>query len=108
YPLGSFLSKGAFKEGDLEWHTDPRLMLGVSYNFNDDAQRLGGQRGGLLPDPRDISTIFSDFIYKHKGLAFQGDYAYRTSKDPITQDGGGNVVNHVLNGQGFNLQLSKY
>lgn len=108
YPLGSFLGKGSYKEGDLEWHPEPRLMLGLSYNYNDDAQRVGGQRGSLLYGQRDISTVFSDFIYKHKGLALQGDYAFRTSEDPVTFDPGGNGVNYVLNGQGFNIQLSKY
>lgn len=108
YPLGSFLSKGSYKEGDLEWHPEPRLMLGVSYNYNDDAQRLGGQRGGLLFSQRDISTLFADFIFKHKGLAFQGDYAYRTSEDPVTFDPDGSSVRTVLNGQGYNFQLSKY
>ena len=108
YPLGSFLKNSAYKEGDLEWHQAPRLMAGLSYNYNERAQRAGGQRGGLLYAERNISTVFADVIYKLQGWAIQGAYINRTSDDPVTFDPDGSGVRYVYKGDGFNVQVSKY
>lgn len=108
YPLGSFLNNSAYKEGDLEWHLQPRLMTGISYNFNDQAIRADGQRGDLLYGSRDISTVFADFIFKFQGWAMQGTYISRNSNDPVTFDSRGPGIRYVYKGDGFNVQLSKY
>lgn len=108
YPFGSFLKSSAYKEGDLEWHTSPRLMAGLSYNYNDRAQRAGGQRGGLLYANRDISTIYGDVIFKYRGWSIQGAFTTRDSEDPITFDPSGEQISYVYNGSGYSTQMSKY
>ncbi len=108
YPLGAFLKNSAYKESDLEWHPRPRLMAGLSYNYNDRAQRAGGQRGGLLYENRDISTVFADVIFKYEGWAIQGAYMNRNSDDPVTFDPRGEGIRYVYKGDGYNAQISKY
>lgn len=108
YPLGSFISNGAYKESDLEWHTEPRLMAGISYNYNENAMRTGGQRGNLLYEQRDISTLFSDIIFKYQGWALQGAYMVRNSDVPITYDSDGTGIRYIHNGEGWNFQFGKY
>lgn len=108
YPLGNFINNGAYKESDLEWHPRPRLMVGLSYNYNDDARRAGGQRGELLAETRDISTLFADFVLKYRGWSFQGDYYHRNSDDPIVPQSGSVGPHHIHVGQGYNFQFGKY
>lgn len=108
YPLGTFISNGAYKESDLEWHPQPRLMAGISYNYNDDAQRTGGQRGDLLSEYRDISTLFADFILKYQGWSFQGGYYLRDTENPIVPQSDEIANNFVHIGEGYNFQFGKY
>lgn len=108
YPLGAFLGNSEYKESDLEWHPEPRLMAGIAYNFNDDAQRASGQRGSLLNDYRDITTLFTDIILKYQGWSVQGAYIVRDSDNPITNEQGGNGFSYVHNGDGLNFQIGKY
>lgn len=108
YPLGAFLKNSAYKESDLEWHPRPRLMAGLSYNFNDQAQRANGQRGDLLYDSRDISTVFADVIFKYQGWSILGAYITRNSKDPVTFDSRGAGIRYVYKGDGYNAQIGKY
>lgn len=108
YPLGTFIGKSEYKESDLEWHPEPRLMAGIAYNYNDDAQRAGGQRGNLLYDYRDITTLFADIILKYQGWSFQGGYMLRDSDDPITYEPGGSGFSYVHKGDGLNFQIGKY
>lgn len=106
YPLGMF--KTAYKEGDLEWHAEPALMLGLAYNFNDNAQRTGGQQGSLLYQDRDISTVYFDMTFKQQGWASQFAFSFRNSDDPVTIDPTENSIRYVYQGNGYHFQVSKY
>jgi phosphate-selective porin OprO and OprP len=77
-PLGAFRDGGMFFEGDLKRELRPKVMVGLTYHFNDDAQRTQGQTGGTLFDTRDLTSVFFDAMLKYRG--FSATYAFM---DPL-------------------------
>lgn len=67
YPLGNFTKGGAYFEGDLMREPTPKLMLSGTYHFNHGALRAHGQQGNLLFEPRDLTSILLDAIFKYNG-----------------------------------------
>jgi phosphate-selective porin OprO/OprP len=104
-PFGEFLNSGDYFESDLLLEPTPRLAIGAGYSHNENAVRQRGQRGQLLFEPRDISTIFSDFIFKYRGWSVQGEYMQAHSKDPVTELDGENRA--VEDGEGYMIQAGK-
>jgi hypothetical protein len=52
-----------------------------------------------------ISTVFVDAMYKHKGFSFMGEYAYRDAKDPFAKNSDGTLTGDVVQvGNALNLQ----
>ena len=53
----------------------------------------------------DISTLFVDAMYKHKGFSFMAEYADRTSDDPFAKNSDGTLTGDVVKvGKAINLQ----
>jgi hypothetical protein len=106
-PFGAFKNNGAYFEGDLLFEEDPKLAVGLVYNFNHHAKRTAGQRGELLYDQRDIRNLMADFIFKYRGLAIEGGAMERYTDDPVTTAREQEPeVRHVYNGYGTMLQAS--
>lgn len=105
-PFGAFANKGDYSEGDLEFEPKPKFSIAGGYCYNDRAVRTGGQLGGELFVPTDMSTLIADVLYKQQGWALSAEYFDRQSDEPITTDGLGEV-SYILVGRGFNAQLSK-
>lgn len=110
-PLGSFKDGGDYFEGDLSYETTPKISLGAVYSYNAGTNRLGGQTGSLIDDgagtliTRNIQTMFADFLFKYRGLAFSAEYAKRDANNPIvpisaTENGA------IYKGQGISAQIS--
>lgn len=106
YPFGAFKGNGGYQEGDLEWHEAPRIMIGGAYNFNHKAKRSGGQKGFLLSENQDITTMTADFIFKYRGWSLLGDFIWRDSKNPI--NGETAQPGFIFNGKGLNFQTGRY
>lgn len=105
-PFGKFTGKNDYVEGDLERELKPKLSIGGTYNFNDDAVRLGGQLGKDLYTKTDIQTIALDAVFKYKGFAFYGELMHRTANNPITYNADTSKTSTVIDGIGYNAQLS--
>jgi len=105
FPLGLFTNGGENVEGDYGHESTPKIMLGGSYNYNNRAMRLQGQRGDLMPDneTRNIGTYFIDLTMKYDGFALMADYMGRHAHDPFFE---GNKKVAVFNGKGMNVQSS--
>lgn len=112
-PFGSFKSKGDYSQSDLKRELKPKLMLGFTYNYNQDAVRERGFAGdymlrtdGSLYET-DQTTIFADAMFKYKGLSFMGEYAKRTADNEIATeiDGITPTGDVVLTGNALNLQV---
>ena len=105
-PFGSFADKNDYQEGDLEREQKPKLSIGASYNFNDDALRAGGQLGRDLYTKTDMTTISLDLLFKYKGFALYSEFMQRDCSNPITYTSDSLSVQPVYAGYGFLQQIS--
>jgi hypothetical protein len=109
-PFGKFKSKGDYKGSDLKRETSPKLAIGTSYDFNNNAVKNRSNQGSYMKNDvgfyqTNISTFFVDAMFKYKGFSFMGEYAYRDAKDPIAKNSDGTATGDVVQvGSGLNLQ----
>jgi hypothetical protein len=111
-PFGKFQSKGDYSQSDLKREQKPKLMMGFTYNYNQDAVRERGFAGDYMIRTdgtiyeTDQTTIFADAMFKYKGFSFMGEYAKRTAEDEIATEADGTTPTGdiVLTGNALNLQ----
>lgn len=116
-PFGKFQSKGDYVQAAIKREATPKLMVGFTYNYNQDAVRERGFAGDYMFATADDSksgelygtdqtTIFADAMFKYKGFSFMGEYANRSAKDAIAVglDGVTPTGDVVLTGEAVNLQ----
>ena len=109
-PFGKFTSKGDYKGSDLKREKAPKLAIGTSYDFNNDAVKNRSNQGSYMTNDTgfyetNISTLFIDAMFKYKGFSFMGEYAYRDAKDPFAKNSDGTLTGDVVQvGSGLNLQ----
>jgi phosphate-selective porin OprO/OprP len=109
-PFGNFASKGDYKGSDLKFEEDPKLALGFAYDFNNNASKTRSNQGSYMLNDMgfystNISTLFIDAIYKHKGFSFMAEYANRDAKDPLAKNSDGSFTgDEVQIGHGLNIQ----
>lgn len=112
-PFGTFKSKGDYSQSDLKREVTSKLMVGFTYNFNENAVRERGFAGDyMIRNDKTIfetnqTTIFIDAMYKYNGVSFMGEYAKRTADSVIAteSDGVTPTGDVVLTGNALNLQL---
>lgn len=102
-PFGLFERFGDYFEGDLMREQTPKLSSGFTYSFNNNTLRTGGQIGLALFEPRDMTTIGTDWLLKYKGISITAEMLYRDSPDPLTFDASGDV-RFIYTGLGQNYQ----
>ncbi len=79
-PFGKFTKKGDYFSADLLREKSPKLMLSLTYDFNENALRSRGQKGDyLMGDLRSLQSLFADLHFKYKGFSFFGEYVNRTT-----------------------------
>ena len=109
-PFGNFTSKGDYKGSDLKFEQNPKLALGFAYDFNNNASKTRSNQGSYMLNDTgfystNISTLFIDAMYKHKGFSFMAEYANRDAKDPLAKNSDGSLTgDEVQIGNGLNLQ----
>ncbi len=109
-PFGNFKSKGDYKGGDLKRESTPKLMLGVTYDYNNNAVKTRSNQGSYMENDlgyfqTNISTVFVDAMFKYKGFSFMGEYANRDADHPIATNSDGSTTGDVVEiGSGLNLQ----
>jgi len=109
-PFGNFTSKGDYKGSDLKFEQNPKLALGFAYDFNNNASKTRSNQGSYMLNDTgfystNISTLFIDAMYKHKGFSFMAEYANRDAKDPLAKNSDGSLTgDEVQVGNGLNLQ----
>ena len=112
-PFGAFKSKGDYSQSDLKREETSKLMVGFTYNFNENAVRERGFAGDyMIRNDKTIfetnqTTIFLDAMYKYNGVSFMGEYAKRTADSVIATEADGVTPTGdvVLTGNALNLQL---
>ena len=106
-PFGDF---DDFSGADLDREETPKLALGVSYDFNNDAVRADSNDGDYLFTDSgffqtDISTLFIDAMFKYEGFSVMAEYAERSADDVFARNSDGILTGDAVNvGKGFNVQ----
>jgi len=109
-PFGTFSSKGDYSASDLKRESTPKLALGVSYDYNNDAVKTRSNQGNYMETDlgfyeTDISTLFIDAMFKFNGFSFMAEYADRDAADPFAKNSDGTLTGAVVQvGKGLNLQ----
>ena len=111
-PFGVFKSKGDYSQSDLKREDSSKLMVGFTYNFNENAVRERGFAGDYMIRTDETmfetnqTTLFVDAMYKYNGFSFMGEYAKRTADNVIATetDGVTPTGDVVLTGNALNLQ----
>jgi hypothetical protein len=117
-PLGAFTGGSEYVQSDLKREQTPKLMIGVTYDYNDNAVKTRSNQGSYMQTSTgfyetDISTVFVDAMFKYKGFSFMGEYSNRDADDPVATeidgspalDEEGNPTNDVvLVGDALNFQ----
>lgn len=104
-PFGKFKDKGDYFGADLMREEDPKLSLGITYDYNDRATKERGQLGEFLDAQRDLETIFADAHFKYKGFSSLVEFVSRKSPDgPLIKDSENNVTNAFYTGRSFSAQ----
>lgn len=103
-PLGAFTSKGDYFGSDLKREETPKLALGLSYDYHDNASRSRGNTGSFLSQTRTLSTIFADMMFKYKGFSVMAEYAIKSSDEsPVFVDAS-DLEHHFVTGSALNIQ----
>ena len=109
-PFGKFASKGDYRGSDLKFEPTPKLALGFTYDFNNDAVKNRSNQGSYMTNDTgfystNISTVFVDAMYKHKGFSVMAEYAYRDAEDAFAKNSDGSLTgDEVQVGNALNLQ----
>lgn len=106
-PFGEF---DDYKGADLKREPEPKLGVGMSYDFNDDAVRNRSNSGiymetdtGLFET--DITTFFLDAMFKYRGWSVMAEYAKRTADEIEAVNSDGTPTGVMVNvGEGINFQ----
>lgn len=111
-PFGEFKSKGDYKGGDLKRETSPKLALGVTYDFNNNAVKNRSNQGSYMKTDigfyeTNISTFFLDVMFKYSGFSLMGEYASRNADNPVAINKDGTETGLVVQvGTALNLQAA--
>lgn len=109
-PMGNFTGKGDYSGSDLVREPKPKLAIGATYNFNNDAVKTRGNVGSYMETDdgffeTDITSVFVDAMFKYKGFSFMAEYANRDTKDAIAKNSDGTETGAVVRvGHGLNFQ----
>ena len=109
-PFGKFASKGDYRGSDLKFEPAPKLALGFTYDFNNDAVKNRSNQGSYMTNDTgfystNISTVFLDAMYKHKGFSVMAEYAYRDAEDAFAKNSDGTLTGDLVQvGNALNLQ----
>lgn len=109
YPFGKF--KGAYTGAALKREESPKLAIGATYDFNNNAVKNRSNMGSyMLIDEgagyyeTNINTIFVDAMFKYQGFSIMAEYANRDAANPIALNSDGTTTGDVVNvGNGFNF-----
>lgn len=109
-PFGNFTSKGDYSGSDLKFEKKPKFALGFTYDYNNNAVKNRSNMGSYMTTDvgfheTDITTIFVDAMYKHRGFSVMAEYAKRTADDPYARNSDNTLTGAVVQvGNALNLQ----
>lgn len=109
-PMGNFTGKGDYFGSDLKREPKPKLSIGATYNFNNNAVKTRGSQGSYMEIDTglyetNVSAIFVDAMFKYNGFSFMAEYANRDAENPFAINSDGTETGDVVQvGNGVNFQ----
>lgn len=109
-PLGEFVDGGDYKGSSFGLELSPKLLLGLTYNFNDNAVRTNGQLGKyMITDTglheTDMTNIFFDAVARYRRYSFLAEFAYRDAQSPVATNSDGTPTGFIVpEGSAYNVQ----
>lgn len=106
-PFGDFSD---YSGADFKRESQPKLAIGVSYDYNDNAVKTRSNMGSyMITDDgffeTDIQTLFLDAMFKYKGVSVMAEYANRSADNPFAINSDGTETGDIVNiGEAFNIQ----
>ena len=94
-PFGRFENKGDYFGSDLMREKRPKLSIGITGDYNNNAVRARGNLGGYQYDSlgnyqfSDLTSLMIDGVLKYQGWSVSSEYAHRTSSKMINGFGYG-------------------
>ena len=118
FPFGQFTKKGDYSGSDLQREPTPKLSIGATFDYNDDSPRSRGNLGDFINNTSesgyaeaDLTTVFIDMMLKYKGFSLEGEYANKSTDDPLARNADGTPTGTPADrdlyyvGKGYNLQM---
>ena len=106
-PFGDFSD---YSGADFKRESKPKLAVGVSYDYNDNAVKTRSNMGSYMITDNgffetDIQTLFLDAMFKYKGISMMAEYANRDADNPFAVNEDSTPTGDVVNiGEAFNIQ----
>jgi hypothetical protein len=106
-PFGDFAD---YEGADFAREEDPKLAVGVSYDYNNDAVKTRSNMGSYMITEdgffeTDITTFFLDAIFKYEGISAMAEYAYRDADEIFAVNPDNTLTGDAVNaGHGLNIQ----
>ncbi|MBR9997778.1 MAG: FmdC precursor, partial [Cyclobacteriaceae bacterium] len=106
-PFGNFTGHGDYSEADLVREKTPKLALGLTFDFNNNAVKSNGQQGKVLDQHANLRSIFADAMFKYNGFSMMTEYVNRNATDIFYDplDSPGSYRNEFYIGNAFNSQI---
>jgi hypothetical protein len=84
-PMGNFTGKGDYFGSDLKRESTPKLSIGITGDYNQNATRQRGNLGSFNVDStgeyltNDLQTVFVDMMFKYKGFSAASEWAKKST-----------------------------
>jgi phosphate-selective porin OprO and OprP len=110
-PMGKFSSSGDYFSADLSREQKPKLSLGFTYDFNNNASRVGGRLGNFLEDSdgnyfhSNLTSIFGDMMFKYNGFSILAEVARKKSSTKNVGFASGTAVSAQM---GYLINVPKF
>jgi phosphate-selective porin OprO/OprP len=105
-PFGIFTNKGDYKGSDLEREPMPKLSVGLTFDYNENAVKSRGQKGSVTDNEADLRSWIADAMFKYRGFSVMTEYVdrsvYNFSNQSVEQYH--DYVNDFYTGTAFNAQ----
>ena len=105
-PFGNFVNKGDYKGSDLEREKTPKLAVGLTFDYNENAVQSRGNKGSVTFNEANLRTWIADVMFKYQGFSVMTEYVdrkvYNFSQQTIETYN--DYVNDFYTGTAFNAQ----
>lgn len=109
-PFGEFENNGDYSGSDLMREQKPKLAIGSTYDFNNNAVKNRSNQGSYMVNDlgfyeTNIKTFFIDAMFKYRGFSFMGEYVNRDASDAFAKNSDNSLTTDVVQvGEAVNLQ----